>query len=87
MTKEPKQKIWCLFSVEINYDQPENNLVWWRSEKPTIEELAQSLGYTLATSPDDIVIRVVEMWLGHLTQIKLGNTAYRLQEVSEGESP
>jgi phosphoribosylamine-glycine ligase len=78
--------IWCLFSIENNYDQPLNNLERWWSEKPSIEKLASYLGYPLSTAKDEDVVKVVSVWQGQSVQIHLGSTSYRLQEVAEETS-
>lgn len=76
--------IWCLFSVENDYDQPDNNLVRFWLEKPSIETLAKFLGRPMETIKDEELIKVVSVWQG--TGARFGNTDYRLQEVTEGES-
>lgn len=78
--------IWCLFSVENNYDQPDNNLVRWWSSKPSIEELARFMGMPLDKTSDEGVVRIVNLWQGQQLTVH-GDTRYRLQEVKEGESP
>lgn len=34
-----KKTIWCLFSIDNQYDQPRNNLIAWFSVRPIIEDL------------------------------------------------
>lgn len=75
--------IWCLFSVSNDYDQPDNNLNRWWSEKPSIEKLASYLGYPLNTAKDEDVVKVVSVWQGHTIKMHPGDTKYRLQEVPE----
>ena len=79
--------IWCLFSVENNYDQPDNNLERWWQTKPSIETLAKILGYPLDKAKDEDVVKVVSVWQGVQVQLRASGTAYRLQEVKEGETP
>lgn len=74
-------KIWCVFSIENNYDQPDNNLVAWFAEKPSLNRFAEFLGYPLDKTDDETILRIVKMWQGHQTQIKLGDVGYRLEEV------
>lgn len=76
-------KIWCLFSIENNYDQPENNLVTWWSEKPTIERLAKYMCHPLDKSSDEDLMVTVAIWRGQGSQYHLGDTHYRLEEVEE----
>lgn len=70
-------KIWCLFSIANNYDQPDNNLVVWWVNKPNFKTLTLALG-RIDTADKDIgqILRGNEMSLdGYL---------YRLKEVEEG---
>lgn len=79
--------IWCLFSVENNYDQPDNNLVRWWATKPSIEALGQFMALPIDKVEDEEVAKIVDLWRGQPTRFKLGGTNYRLQEVKEGEGP
>jgi hypothetical protein len=76
-------KIWCLFSVDNNYDQPEHNLVCWWQEKPTLECLFETLGHKLGED-DEVTVNVVNIWTGKDVQIYKSGTSYRLEEVEEG---
>ena len=81
-------KIWCLFSRENLYDQPDNNLVRWWKEKPSIETLAKFLATPLDKGADEDIVKVVDIWRGKTVRLSvIGDTDYRLQEVAEGESP
>ncbi len=82
-----KPSIWCLFSVENNYDQPENNLVRWWGTKPSIEELAKFLACPLDKAGDADIVAVVGIWKGESGTVGHLDTHYRLQEVKEGEAP
>ncbi len=77
------KKIWCLFSVANDYDQPDNNLVRWWAEKPTIETLAKFLATPLASAQDDQIVAVVTIWGGKPARISANDTMYRLEEVAE----
>lgn len=77
-----KATIWCLFSVDNNYDQPDNNLVAWWPEKPTLEVLFDTLGVTLGVRDQDTVA-VVKIWAGSREELR--QTQYRLELVSEGK--
>jgi hypothetical protein len=80
-----KTTIWCLFSIENNYDQP-NNLVRWWATRPSLDVLAKFLAKPLDKATDDEIIKVVEVWKGNSTTLGTGysNTRYRLEEVAEG---
>lgn len=83
-----RNTIWCLFSVDNNYDQPENNLVRWWSVKPTIETLAKSLSCPMDKATDEDIVAVVAIWQGKPTELRLlgDQVQYRLQEVGEAEA-
>lgn len=76
-------KIWCLFSVANEYDQPEYTLVTWWSTRPTIERLAAFLCYPLDKCADQDVIAITEVWRGHGARLSGDDTRYRLEEVEE----
>jgi hypothetical protein len=77
------QTIWCLFSVDNNYDQPANNLVCWWREKPDINTLSVAMGVRMDT--DAHIIAVVRVHQGEKAQVI--NTEYRLEQVGEGVEP
>jgi len=85
--KETDKGIFCLFSVANNYDQPENNLVRFWFNKPSIEELSRFLGLPLDKAQDEQVVKVVSIWQGIRTLLDSTGEAYRLQYVEEGTSP
>ncbi len=74
-------KIWCLFSIDNEYDQPFNNLVWFSRKKPSFELLMEILNVTLKDSEGVIAIANI---LQDKEQ-RLNNTNYRLQLVKEEE--
>ena len=76
-------KIWCLFSIDQNYDQPDNNLVAWYQTKPSIEQLAKDLGKAFPSTDDETTLTIVNIWAGKGGIIF--NTDYRLEEISEGK--
>ena len=75
-------KIWCLFSVDNNYDQPPNNLVCWWKEKPTIEQVAGGMSIAFPSKEDEKTLAVVNVWGGK--GARDFNTDYRLEEIDEG---
>jgi len=76
-------KIWCLFSIDNEYDQPPNNLVCWWQKKPSIETLAKTLEVELGGS-DELTVKLVNIWTGK--EARFVNTDYRLEEVEEGKT-
>lgn len=78
--------IWCLFSIDNNYDQPDNNLVCFWFEKPSFDTLSKALGWKPFTElSDSNILYVVNLWKGAAAQDTPGGTTYRLQQVREGE--
>ena len=77
------ESIWCLFSVVENYNQPNNNLVAWYSEKPTISTLAHSVfNRSIEELSDSEIILVANLSKG--TRVKDNwYTEYRLEQVQE----
>lgn len=76
-----KNTIYCLFSIENDYNQPNNNLVSFWLTKPSLENLAKSLNFTFPTKDDEITIKLVHLWQGK--EIRLNNKDYRIQEIKE----
>lgn len=79
MTDKDKQ-IWCLFSIDNNYDQPPNNLVAWWANKPTIFELAEIVGIELDTKRGDA--KVGRLFKGE--ESRIDGADYRLELVKQG---
>jgi len=77
-------KIFCLFSVDNNYDQPSNNLVAWWHEKPSLEILAAALGLKFPCERDEDIIKVVNIWSMKDEGTFIG-TSYRLEEITPGK--
>lgn len=77
--------IWALFSVENNYDQPDDNLVAWWAEKPSFDTLAKALGWgAFPCVTDEATLYVVNLWQGADSQVRPGDTRYRLVCLGEG---
>ena len=83
---ETRHSIWCLLSVEVEYDHPDNNLVRYWTTKPTLEVLAKFMACPLASAKDEDIVKLVSLWKGEPEQFFYSSTTYRLQEVFEGES-
>jgi len=78
------QKIWCIFSVDNNYDQPSNNLVCWFHGKPKPQQISSALGVPdFEKASDDFIIGVVKISRGE--EFRQGETDYRLEEVAESK--
>ena len=77
-----KMKIWCLFSVRNEYDQPDNNLEAWWVEKPSLETVAHALELTFPAPTDAQTLAVVKVWSGE--EQTIGSAAYRLSSINEG---
>lgn len=68
-----ENKVWALFSIENDYNQPENNLcVLWKY-KPHFNTLMQHFDcYPTAKEVGDLT---------RGKSVRIGNTDYRIQEV------
>lgn len=76
-------KIWCLFSVANNYDQPPHNLeAWWKS-KPNLDQIASALGMKFPNESDEATIDIVKVWSGENRRIN--DTDYWLEQIGEGK--
>lgn len=75
--------IWCLFSVENNYNQPPNNLEAWWKEKPSLEVLFSFFNVTY--NDPDSVVKVVKIWDWAREEQRINNVDYRLVRIKEGK--
>jgi len=73
--------IWILTNVWNNYDQPDNNLVYWWYEKPTFQALADALG--LSFNNDETILDVEN--LHQHGERRIGNHDWKLRKVAEGQ--
>ena len=80
-------KIWCLFSVVNDYDQPENNLVAWWETKPDGPILARHIGYEGFPHDwhEDRVLAIKRLHDGKV--VRLDQTDYRLEQLGPGVVP
>ena len=76
-----KDTIYCLFSIDNEYDQPDYNLVAWFQEKPSIEQIAKTLGHEL--KEDTIIVAIAKIWQGQ--EARINQTNYRFVKVKEGQ--
>ncbi len=87
--------IWCLFSIENNYDQPDNNLVTWWSTLPDVAELQLALGKFMGgDEPDKAKLKEVAAALRiKQEEVRLGLhrhsciVNFRLERIQEGNFP
>lgn len=73
-------KIYCLFSLDNNYDQPPNNLVCFWHSKPTLEQVANGLSQSFPGKTDEETLAIVNIWNGQ--QVRLNDTNYWVQQVA-----
>jgi hypothetical protein len=80
-------KIWALFSVDNNYDQPANNLVAWWVTKPSLDVLAVTItGKRMEFLDDASIIGIVRIFGGEDKTISTTDgTSYRLEAIAEGK--
>ena len=88
---EQVKRIFCLFSIANNYDQPRNNLVAWWAEKPNFETFCKCFEVTIEPGADvltildkygDALLKLKEVYNGRESQVFGDN--YRLESVAEG---
>ena len=78
-------KIICLFSIDNDYDQPQNNLVCFWSSKPDVETLFKAIfNKSLLEANDTEIVSIVNVWQNKAAEFQ-DHTEYRLQEVYSGE--
>lgn len=76
-------KIWAMFSVDNNYDQPPNNLIAWWPAKPTLEQVATAIGMKWPGETDEQILTVTKLWAGQALTVG-SMTEYRIEELNEG---
>ena len=75
-------KIWCLFSIDNNYDQPDHNLCAWWSGKPSFQMLAKELNLVFPGVSDEQTLLIVNLWQG--MRVEHCQVQFRLREIGEG---
>ena len=77
------KKIWCLFSMANEHNQPCNNLVMWFEHKPSIEKLLEVLLPSIEKlgkkHSNEQIVNVVNVYQGD--DVDFGGVSYRLEEV------
>lgn len=77
-------KIWCLFSIANEYDQPQHNLEAWWTVKPDFDALYIVLGL----DREDWDFKKNVKKLGSIVdgdEVRIWETDYRLREIEEGK--
>jgi len=74
--------IWCLFSIDNDYNQPENNLVVWWETKPSFEILMAAMSVSLS-GPTEGLVAVANVLQGK--NERWHDTDYRLEHVPVGK--
>lgn len=74
MTKKKHMTIWCIFSVENDYNQPLNNLVTWFKQRPDFCKIKKTIGQ----GSDTEIGRVLKG-----EEVRISNTDFLLEEVEE----
>ena len=69
--------VWCLFSVENDYNQPRNDLCCLWIEKPTAEKLSKCF------NPNPTEERLEKLLQGY--ELRINGADYRIEEVKDGE--
>lgn len=81
ITKKIKDiKIWVLFSIENEYDQPRNNMVAWWWAKPTFQILANVMKILFNKEKGNAIIG--RIFKGE--KVRHNNADFRLREIREG---
>lgn len=74
-------KVWLLFSIVNDYDQPENNLEAWWKDKPSFDTLAKAVGIMVDKKKGNEKIgRILKG-----EDVRISGADYRLQELEEGK--
>ena len=76
-------KIWALFSISNDYDQPNNNLEYWWTEKPTIEQVGTAMEKPINNVNDETIVKIVGVWQGQ--EIDFCGMSYRIEELCPGK--
>lgn len=74
MTKKKHMTIWCIFSVENDYNQPLNNLVAWFKQIPDFCKIKKTIG----RGSDTEIGRILKG-----EEVRISNTDFLLKEVEE----
>ena len=73
-------KIWALFSIENNYDQPPNNLIAFWFKKPPFEVLLVAIGGSMES--ESSIIAAANIFQGK--EDRFDGSDYRLEEITAG---
>ena len=75
-------KIWVLFSVDNEYNQPDCNLCCWWQDKPSVQILADCLGVGFDKEKGHEKLDRV----ANGEEVDIARVLYRLEQVEEGVS-
>lgn len=76
------KKIWCLFKIENEYDQPPNSLIAFWFEKPTLEQLSKALKIDFKQSRSEDIVACCKIWADEISQ-DIGGDAYWIEQFQE----
>ena len=74
-------KIWCLFHIDNNYDQPDYNLVCFWQDKPTVEMICKAMKLEYKNKKQKAIAG--KIYRGQEERIYPMCGHYRIEEVSE----
>lgn len=86
------EKIYCIFSIDNQYDQPKNNLVIAWSEKPSIDVFASAFGipnlknvniYEAIEKHGEHLQKITRVYNGE--EVRIDHVDYRFEEVEIGK--
>ena len=75
-------KIWVLFVIYNNYDQPDHNLKAWWMDKPDVHKVVRTLHGGNNYTPEDY--KTARLLLEKRKMVDYHNDSYRLVTIKEG---
>jgi len=70
------KKIWCLFGIFNDYNQPDTELYAWWSKKPEHDDVSKAL---INSFDQKDIKKILDG-----KNVRIGEIEYRLREISEG---
>ena len=74
-------KIWVLFSIANDYDQPDNNLEAWWANKPSFDQLSKTMGIVVNKEKGNETLGKILRGI----VVRYDGADYRLKELREGK--
>ena len=73
----------ALFSIDNEYNQPDNNLVALFKDKPSLTALSAAIGVEFPSSDDETTLAIVNIWskVDSADGIRIRHTDYRLETI------